>query len=164
RGAERDARGVERGRRLLPQWDARPSAHRRGAWARRGRGAGHRAVVRLPGSPARPRSAQRAGVDRAGRPQAVRGGRAVRVGAPVAASGRDAVQGEQVRAGLELWAQRTGADLVRGGQARTHDTSSRSWQSGPYWLLSTIARIVAWLADPDDRTWLSAVSKASSAR
>ena len=34
------------------------------------------------------------------------------VGAPVAASGRYRVQGMQMRAGLELWAQRAGARLL----------------------------------------------------
>jgi ABC-type branched-subunit amino acid transport system substrate-binding protein len=45
------------------------------------------------------------------RPQAARGGRRALVGAPVPLSGRYAPQGAQVRAGLELWAQRAGAAL-----------------------------------------------------
>lgn len=45
-------------------------------------------------------------------PQAARGGRADSVGALVSASGRYAVQGAQVRAGLELWASRAGTRLV----------------------------------------------------
>jgi len=43
----------------------------------------------------------------------------------VAASGRYAVQGEQVRAGLELWAHRTGADLVLEDDRSDPDRSAR---------------------------------------
>lgn len=45
-------------------------------------------------------------------PRALRGAGAAPVGAMVPATGRYAVQGAQVRAGLELWARRTGARLV----------------------------------------------------
>src|SRR5947209_13512575 len=44
--------------------------------------------------------------------RAARGGRAAPVGALVPATGRYAVQGAQVRAGLELWASRAGTRLV----------------------------------------------------
>ena len=47
-----------------------------------------------------------------GGPRAARGGRAAPVGALVPATGRYAVQGAQVRAGLELWASRAGTRLV----------------------------------------------------
>lgn len=45
-------------------------------------------------------------------PQAARGGRRALVGAPAPLSGRYAPQGVQVRAGLELWAERAGAALL----------------------------------------------------
>lgn len=66
------------------------------------------------GVPARagPGGAPTRGVVPPAGPQAAREGRADSVGALVPATGRYAVQGAQVRAGLELWASRAGTRLV----------------------------------------------------
>ena len=66
------------------------------------------------GVPARagPGGAPTRGVVPPAGPQAAREGRADSVGALVSATGRYAVQGAQVRAGLELWAGRAGTRLV----------------------------------------------------
>jgi hypothetical protein len=71
-------------------------------------------VVLSVGYPARagPGSAPTPGVVPPTGSQAAGGGRAARVGALVSATGRYAVQGAQVRAGLELWASRAGTRLV----------------------------------------------------
>jgi ABC-type branched-subunit amino acid transport system substrate-binding protein len=66
------------------------------------------------GYPARvgPGGAPTRGVVPPAGPQAARGGRAAPVGVLVSATGRYAVQGAQVRAGLELWATRAGTRLM----------------------------------------------------
>ena len=63
-------------------------------------------------------------------PRALRGAGAAPVGAMVPATGRYAVQGAQVRAGLELWARRTGVRLV------VEDDGSRPERAA--WLLAEL--------------------------
>ena len=77
-----------------------PGEPDRAARTRGGRAGTDRALVRLCGAPAGPASAP------------TRGGRAAPVGALVPATGRYAVQGAQVRAGLELWASRAETRLI----------------------------------------------------
>ena len=62
---------------------------------------------------------------RAGGPQAVRGGRAAPVGALVPVTGRYAVQGAQVRVGLELWARRAGASILLEDDASRPERAAR---------------------------------------
>src|SRR5215211_5700875 len=126
-GPEHDAGRVERGSRLLSERNREPGEPGRAARARGGRAGTDRALVRLSGAPPGPRSAPTRGVDPPEGSQAARGGRAAPVGALVPATGRYAVQGAQVRAGLELWASRAGTRLLveddRGrpeGAARLH--------------------------------------------
>src|SRR5207247_535921 len=68
--------------------------------------------VRLSGGRSRSAAPLAGGVGRRGGPQGVRGGGTALVGAPVPETGRYALQGVQLRVGVELWAARTGARLL----------------------------------------------------
>ncbi len=100
------------GGRLLAERNRKSGAPGRAARTRGGPAGTDRALVRPSGEPAGPGSPPTRGVDPPRRPQAARGVSSAPVGALVPATGRYAAQGAQLRAGLELWASRTGMRLV----------------------------------------------------